>query len=79
MRPLLLGGGAAVAALVAMAVGFWLRARAEPAPPPPQPEASTTAATDALQQELVRKQLRLAHAELDDKNYKVAISEAEGV
>jgi tetratricopeptide (TPR) repeat protein len=79
LRPLLVGGGAAMAALVVVAAGFWLRERAQPAPPPPQPAASTTAATDALTQELVRKQLRLAHAELDDKNYKVAISEAEGV
>ena len=75
--PLLLGGVLA-AVLLAAAAGLWLRARAS-APAPPGPAASTAAATDALTQELVRKQLRLAHAELDDKNYKIAITEAEGV
>ena len=79
LRPLLLGGGVAVAALLAIAAGLGLREPAEPTPPPPQPAASTTAAANALTQELARKQLRLAHAELDDKNYKVAIAEAEGV
>ena len=76
--PLLLGGGLAAAVLLAAATGLWLRARAA-APAPPAPAAPTAAATDALTQELVRKQLRLAHAELDDKNYKIAITEAEGV
>ena len=60
---------------LALAVaGSWLWLRSRPAPVAPAP-----AATDALTQELVRKQLRLARAELDDKNYRVAISEAEGV
>jgi len=71
-RPLLIG---AALALLALAVaGSWLWLRSRPAPVAPAP-----AATDALTQELVRKQLRLARAELDDKNYRVAISEAEGV
>jgi hypothetical protein len=77
-NPLLLGGVLAAAVLLAAAAGLWLRARAS-APAPSVPAAPTGAATDALTQELVRKQLRLAHAELDDKNYKIAITEAEGV
>ncbi|HEY8231864.1 MAG TPA: serine/threonine-protein kinase, partial [Vicinamibacteria bacterium] len=77
LHPLLLGGGLAAALLLAAVTGLWLRRAAPPAPP--GPAASTAAATDALTQELVRKQLRLAHAELDDKNYKIAITEAEGV
>jgi hypothetical protein len=72
--PLLLGAGLAALALLALATGLWLRSR----PDPSQPSPSATA-TDALTQELVSKQLRLARAELDDKNYKVAISEAQGV
>ena len=73
-RPLLLGAGVAVCVLAAVAIGLWWRARAVPVPPVP-----VAMATDALTQELVRKQLRLARAELDDKNYRVAITEAEGV
>jgi hypothetical protein len=41
--------------------------------------APTAGATHALTRELVTKQLRLARAELDDKNYRVAITEATGV
>jgi tetratricopeptide (TPR) repeat protein len=59
--------------LAAIAGALWLRSRA-----PAQAQAGPQAA-DALAQELVRKQLRLARAELDNKNYRVAISEAQGV
>jgi hypothetical protein len=41
--------------------------------------APATAATGALTQELASKQLRLAQAELDDKNYRSALDEARGV
>jgi tetratricopeptide (TPR) repeat protein len=58
--------------LLAVAAFLWLR------PTTPQPSASP-AATDALTQELVRKQLRLAQAELEKKNYRAALSEAQGV
>jgi serine/threonine protein kinase len=71
---LLIGAGVAAGVVVVATAGLWLRSRATP-----QPAASPTAATDALTQELVRKQLRLAQAELDDKNYRVAIAEAQGV
>jgi hypothetical protein len=73
-RPLLLGAGVAVFVLAAVAISLWWRARAVPVPATP-----VATATDVLTQELVRKQLRLARAELDDKNYRVAITEAEGV
>jgi len=73
-RPLLIGAGVAAVVLAAVAIGLWWHARAAPVPAAPG-----ATATDALTQELVRKQLRLARAELDDKNYRVAITEAEGV
>ncbi len=72
-RPLVLGALAA-AVLAAAVAGLWLRSRATTTP-----AASPTAAADALTQELVRKQLRLAQHELENKNYRVAISEAQGV
>ena len=72
--PLLLGAGLAVVLLAAVGLSLWWRARTVPVPPVP-----VAVATDALTQELVSKQLRLARAELDDKNYRVAITEAEGV
>jgi hypothetical protein len=72
--PLLIGAGVAAFMLAVIAVSLWWRARAVPVPATP-----VVTATDALTQELVRKQLRLARAELDDKNYRVAITEAEGV
>ena len=71
-RPLLIGAAIAVLALAVAATGLWLRSRAAPAAP-------VATATDALTQELLSKQLRLARAELDDKNYRVAITEAQGV
>jgi hypothetical protein len=73
-RPLLLGAGVAAAVLLVAAAGLWLRSRATPSP-----ETARTAATDALTQELVRKQLQLARAELDNKNYRAAMTEAQGV
>jgi serine/threonine protein kinase/tetratricopeptide (TPR) repeat protein len=71
-RPLLIGAAVAVLALALAAAGLWLRSRGAPAAP-------VATATDALTQELLSKQLRLARAELDDKNYRVAITEAQGV
>jgi tetratricopeptide (TPR) repeat protein len=68
----LLGAGLAAVMLLAVASFLWLR------PTTPQPGASP-AATDALTQELVRKQLRLAQAELEKKNYRAALTEAQGV
>jgi tetratricopeptide (TPR) repeat protein len=73
-RPLLLGAGVAAAVLLVAAAGLWLRSRATPSP-----ETARAAATDALTQELVRTQLRLARAELDNKNYRAAMTEAQGV
>ncbi len=73
-RSLLWGAGIAATLLLATAAGLRLRPGTSPSP-----AAAPTAATDALTQELVRKQLRLAQAELDDKNYRVAITEAQGV
>jgi serine/threonine protein kinase len=74
LRPLLVGGGAAALALALVAGWLWLRSRT-----PEAPAAAATAANDALAQELVRKQLRLAQAELDGKDYRAAIAEAQGV
>ena len=68
----LLGAALAAVMLLAVAAFLWLR------PTTPQPGPSP-AATDALTQELVRKQLRLAQAELEKKNYRAALSEAQGV
>ena len=68
----LLGAGLAAVMLLAVASFLWLR------PTTRQPGASP-AATDALTQELVRKQLRLAQAELEKKNYRAALTEAQGV
>jgi tetratricopeptide (TPR) repeat protein len=73
-RPLLLGAGVAAVVLLVATAGLWLRSRATPSP-----ETARAAATDALTQELVRKQLRLARAELDNKNYRAAMTEAQGV
>ena len=71
LRPLALGAAALALVLAIAAAAFWLRAPAAPAP--------TATATDTLTLELVRKQLRLARAELDGKNYQAAITEAGGV
>jgi eukaryotic-like serine/threonine-protein kinase len=71
-RALLLGGGLAVALLLAIAIGLWMRT-----PETAKPHAGPAA--DELAQELVRKQLRLAQSELDNKNYKAALGEARGV
>jgi serine/threonine protein kinase len=76
LRPLLLGGGVALAAIAAVAAFLWLRSRPGAAPSPaPVAESKTV---DALTHELVRKQVRLAQRELEDKNYASAIAEAEG-
>jgi serine/threonine-protein kinase len=72
-RPLLLGAGAAAVLIALVALGLLLRGRGSSTP------AAAASASDTLSQELVRKQLRLAQAELDDKSYRVAISEAQGV
>jgi serine/threonine-protein kinase len=71
LRPLALGAGVAALVLAIAAAALWRRAPAAPAP--------TATATDTLTLELVRKQLRLARAELDGKNYRAAITEAGGV
>jgi len=65
--------GAALAAIMLAAVGafLWLR--------PAAPQPGGPAAANALTQELVRKQLRLAQAELENKRYRAALTEAQGV
>jgi serine/threonine-protein kinase len=65
----LLGVGLAAVMLAAVAAFLWLRP-AQPRTPP---------AADALTQELVRKQLRLAQSELENKRYRAALTEAHGV
>jgi serine/threonine-protein kinase len=70
-RALLLAGVAAVL-LAAVAGGVWLRARATSLP-------QERSAADQLTEELVRKQLQLAQRELENKNYRAAIDEAQGV
>jgi len=74
LRPLLIGGGAAALVLAVVAGTLVFRSRT-----PETPAAGAAAANDALTQELVRKQLRLAQAELDGKDYRTAIAEAQGV
>ncbi|HYN01081.1 MAG TPA: serine/threonine-protein kinase [Vicinamibacteria bacterium] len=74
LRPLVAGAGLAVLALGGVAtLGLLLRSRPAPAPTP-----SSSSAVSELTQELVRKQVRLAQRELDDKNYAAAATEAEG-
>ncbi len=73
LLPLVAGGGLAVLAIGALAIGVLLRGRPAPAPAP-----SSGAAVSELTQELVRKQVQLAHRELDGKNYAAAAAEAEG-
>jgi serine/threonine protein kinase len=74
--PLVVGATAAVVGLAAVSVALWVRGRGvpEPAPSPSAPSA----AVSALTHELVRKQVQLARRELEDKNYTVAATEAEG-
>ena len=72
-RPLVAGAGLAVLAIGALSIGLWLRGR-----PAPSPAPGSSAAVGELTQELVRKQVQLAHRELDDKNYAAAAAEAEG-
>jgi serine/threonine protein kinase len=79
IRPLLIGAGLAVLALISLAAGLWLRERSAAPTPAPAPAATATAATGALTQELASKQLRLAQVELEDKNYSSALAEARGV
>ena len=67
------GAGLAVLALGVLLTGLWLRGR-----PAPSPASGSSAAVGELTQELVRKQVQLAHRELEDKNYSAAASEAEG-
>ena len=76
LPPLVLGGGLALLALAALATTLWLRERAVPAAAPGPSAAS--AEVSALTGELVRKQVRLAQRELEDKNYAAAAAEAEG-
>ena len=73
LLPLVAGGGLAVLAIGALAIGVLLRGRPAPAPAP-----SSGAAVSELTQELVRKQVQLARRELDGKNYAAAAAEAEG-
>jgi serine/threonine protein kinase len=74
--PLLVGAGVAGFLLVAIALGLWLRGRSATAPAPSP--GTSSAAVDALTQELVRKQVQLARRELEDKHYAAATAEAEG-
>ena len=76
LLPLVAGAGLAVLALGVTTLGLWLRGRPVPAPAPAPSGASST--VSELTQELVRKQVRLAQRELDDKNYAAAAAEAEG-
>ena len=71
--PLAAGAGLALLAIGAISTGLWLSHR--PAPPP---SPSAGAAVGELKNELVRKQVQLAHRELDNKNYAAAAAEAEG-
>jgi serine/threonine-protein kinase len=64
----LLGAALAAIMLVAVAALLWLR-----------PSGSQPGGADALTQELVRKQLRLAQSELENKRYRAALTEAQGV
>jgi serine/threonine protein kinase/tetratricopeptide (TPR) repeat protein len=73
LRAHALAAGIAILVLATALLGLWLRGRSAPAP-----GATAAAAADALGQELLRKQLRLAQRELDAKNYKAAIVEAQG-
>jgi tetratricopeptide (TPR) repeat protein len=57
--------------LAAVGAFLWLR--------PAAPQPGGPAAANALTQELVRKQLRLAQAELENKRYRAALTEAQGV
>ncbi len=73
LRPLLVGGAAAVLALSDRRDGaLAARARRRPRPRrrPRRPKTSRRSSCS--------KQLRLARAELDDKNYQAAITEADG-
>jgi serine/threonine protein kinase len=76
--PLLLGTGLAVVVVALVAVGLvsWLRGR--PSAPPSPGSTAASPNVDALTQELVRKQVRLAQRELEDKDYAAATAEAEG-
>jgi tetratricopeptide (TPR) repeat protein len=76
LPPLVVGGGLALLALAALVTTLWLRGRAVPAAAPGPSAAS--AELSALTGELVRKQVRLAQRELEDKNYAAAAAEAEG-
>ncbi len=71
-RVLVAGGLAAALLAVVVGGGLWLRARATPPP-------HERSAADALAEELVHKQLQLAQRELENKNYRAAIEEAQGV
>jgi serine/threonine protein kinase len=73
LGPLGVGAGLAVLAIFALATVLWLRGRS-----PSSAAPGSSAAVGVLTQELVRKQIQLAHRELDDKNYAAAASEAEG-
>ena len=75
-HPLLLGAGVAAVALAVAGLASWLRSRPSPLSSPGL--AATSPTVDALTQELVRKQVRLAQRELEDKNYAGATAEAEG-
>ena len=76
LPPLVVGGGLALLALAASRRRLWLRGRPVPAAAPSPGAAS--AEVSALTGELVRKQVRLARRELEDKNYAAAAAEAEG-
>ncbi len=71
--PILLGGAAAVLLGIGGAV-LLLRK-----PPPPPPATPDPAAVASLSQELIANKVQLAQKSLDDKNWEVALSEAQAV
>jgi serine/threonine-protein kinase len=76
LRPLTVGAGVAFLGLAAGGAALWLRARPLPSPSPGPSAIHDSVST--LTHELVRKQVRLAQRELEDKNYGAATTEAEG-
>jgi tetratricopeptide (TPR) repeat protein len=72
-----LGATLAVAVLASAVVALWPWGQAAPNPGAVPGAAATR--VSALTRELVRKQVRLAQRELEDKDYAAATAEAEGV
>jgi tRNA A-37 threonylcarbamoyl transferase component Bud32 len=71
-------GGALVLAIAAAAGAWWWRARAPLAPAAPAAEVANQE-EGALRRQLVAGQVELAQADLDNKNYAGALSQAERV